>query len=74
MWFFALGARFSGLNMDPYLGAGLAKVDFGTEFRGQSDGGWVGSVEDAILKGHRYAEKRNYIAMQKKEINYEHQL
>jgi hypothetical protein len=59
MWFFALGARFSGLNMDPYVGAGLAEVDFGTEFNGQSDGGWVGSVEDAILKGHRYAEKRN---------------
>lgn len=59
MWFFALGARFSGLNMDPYVGAGLAEVDFGTEFKGQSDGGWVGSVEDAILKGHRYAEKRN---------------
>ena len=59
MWFFALGARFSGLNLDPYVGTGLAQIDFGTEFKGQSDGGWVGSVEDAILKGHRYAEKRN---------------
>ena len=59
MWFWTLGTRFYNLNLNLDVGIGLTEIDFGTQFQGQSEGGWIGETATAIEKGYNYAERQN---------------
>lgn len=58
-WFLGLGIKFYNEQVDLNVGIGLAEVDFGSQFKGESNGGWVGNTADSITAGYNWASNNN---------------